>query len=36
MCHVVIAFLRPRSYDDTAVLKWVRYISRSGQYEIRY
>lgn len=24
------------NYEDTTVLKWVRYISRSGQYEIRY
>lgn len=23
-------------YDDSAVFKWVRYISRSGLYEIRY
>ncbi len=23
-------------YDDSTTLKWVRYISKSGQYEIRY
>lgn len=27
---------RALSYDDTAVKKWVRYVSRSGEYEIRY
>ena len=27
---------RKLDYDDSSVLKWVRYISNGGSYEIRY